>query len=1131
MAEKKTSRILLFIFLVSSGVLLLLGYIFFDLQKDEITNKIYSELQAISLLKEKQIKDWYKERLEIADFIRNDQSLISDLKLVFAGKSGSKKRIINWLEAFSKDSNFAQAAFFSDNLQKVVSAKPFAPPGSLGKQLIAEAVSNRVIIISDIHRSETDNIAHIDIAIPLFDIEQTKQPLAGILFIRIEPRKFLFPLIQNWVGYAKSGETALVRREGDSVVFLNELRFKKNAPLNFKLSMKDTLLPAAKLLLGKEGFFEGKDYRGITVLSYLNKIEGTDWFMITKEDADETYEPLRFRAFVTGTIVVLLMVIVAVILILVWKHEQKKFYQTKYELETEKKLLSKHVELLIKHANDMIFMIDADRRIVDVNDKVLETYGYNKEEILNMKADDFRSPDLAAGTQGAFNEVETFGSGVFETMHRKKDGTVFPVEASTRLIEIEGKKFFQGIVRDISERKTKDLKIQRLNRVYATLSDINQLIVREHNREILLEKSCCVAIEKGKFVLAWIGIPDKESDWINVASFCGSAKDYLNQIKISVNSNIPEGRGPTGTAIREKKYNICNDVESDARMLPWKDKLLGFGIRSSAALPLVVHGETFGVFSVYSDEKGFFDTEEIALLDELSKDISFALEHIEDEEKRRLAEQALAQSEERYRTLAEAVREMIFVLSIDRKIEYVNSYAAQQFSKSPKDLLGMHVNTLFPEETFEKQERNLRAVIESGNPLYEESKLKFGNREIWLGTSLVPLRNESNKIISILGVARDITQQKQAEEEIRKLSRGVEQSPATIIITDLNGKIEYVNPKFTETTGYTFEEAIGNNPRILKSGEKSSEEYQLMWQTIKAGKEWRGEFHNKKKNGELYWEQASISPIKDAQGSITHFIAVKEDITEMKKLIEELFAAKDRAEHANKLKSEFLAQMSHEIRSPVNITMNFANLLKDELGENLTPEIIEYFDGIQAAGKRLTRTIGLILNSSEIQVGTYEPTWTKLDLMTDVLDSIRTEYGITAKMKGLNFNIFCNIPEPTVLGDRYSLNQIFVNLIDNAIKYTREGEVELTINRSQDQCVEVSIKDTGIGMSEEFMANMFEPFMQEERGYSRRYEGNGLGLSLVKKYCELNKAKISVQSEKGKGSKFTVTFEKGPTMS
>lgn len=1127
---KKNSRSFLLIFIVSSAILLFLGHIFFNLQKEEITNKIYSELQTISLLKEKQIKDWYKERLEIADFIRNDQLLISDLKVFFDNKDKSAGRIIEWLSALRKDSNFTEAMFFDSEFKERFSPEFFHPIGAPGLKAMEEAAKSRKIVVSDFHRSETDTHAHLDITIPLSNAKTVNSPLVGILFIRIDPNTFLFPLIQNWEGHSKSGETMLVKRDGDSVVYLNTLRHVKNIPLEMKSSIKDTSHTSARLVLGKEGFFEGKDYRGVQVLSYLNKIEGTNWLMVTKEDTEEIYAPLRFRAFITGIIVVLLIVIVAVILILIWKNEQKKFYQVKYELEAEKKLLTKHVELLIKHANDMIFMIDSDRRIVDVNDKVLETYGYSREEIINMRADDFRSRESAPATRDSFVRAEVEGGIVHETMHQRKDGTTFPVEVSTRCIEIDGKKFFQGIVRDISERKTKDIKIQRLNRVYATLSDINQLIVREHNREVILAKSCSIAVEKGGFLLSWVGILDKTSGWIKVASSFGKIKEYLNQIEISIDPDLPEGQGPTGTALREKRFDICNDIEHEARMSPWRNNQLKYGIRSSAAFPLIVHGETFGVFTVYSEELGFFDKEEIALLDELSKDISFALEHIEEEEKRRVAEVALKRSEERYRTLAEAANEIIFVLSTDREIEYVNNYGAQLFSRTPKEVIGHNVNLFFRNSAFQKQEESLRKVFETGTPLYEESKLKFGNREIWLGTSLVPLRNEEGKIVSIMGVSRDITQRRLADEQIRKLSRGIEQSPATIIITDTNGKIEYVNPKFTETTGYSFEEAVGNNPRILKSGEKSPEEYKHLWNTIKSGKEWRGEFHNKKKNGELYWEQASISPIKDAEGNVTHFIAVKEDITAIKKLIEQLFEAKDKAEIANKLKSEFLAQMSHEIRSPINITMNFSSLLKDAIGDYMTPDMQEYFDGIQTAGKRLIRTIGLILNASEIQVGTYEPTWTNIDLMKDIFEPIKTEYGATAKMQGLNFSIINHAAKPIVSGDKYSLNQVFVNLVDNAIKYTREGEVDVTIDRNADQFIQVIIKDTGIGMSEEFMSNMFEPFMQEERGYSRRFEGNGLGLSLVKKYCELNTASIEVKSEKGKGSTFTVTFRKETTI-
>jgi len=264
--------------------------------------------------------------------------------------------------------------------------------------------------------------------------------------------------------------------------------------------------------------------------------------------------------------------------------------------------------------------------------------------------------------------------------------------------------------------------------------------------------------------------------------------------------------------------------------------------------------------------------------------------------------------------------------------------------------------------------------------------------------------------------------------------------------------------------------------------------------------------------------------VKDNDGNPIALIGVASDITDMKKSREELISAKDKAENANKLKTEFLAQMSHEIRSPMNVVLSFSSLIKDELAEVLTPELVDCFKAIDNSGRRLIRTVDLILNMSEAQMGTYEPTWSNVDLIADVIENIQLEYISLAKRKGLEFNYKTEVEEAVVLGDHNSLNQIFVNLVDNAIKYTNEGKVEIIVDRDNDDNLRVTVADTGIGISEEFKKNLFEPFMQEERGYSRRFEGNGLGLALVKKYCDMNKAEIRIESEKGKGSSFIVTF-------
>lgn len=234
--------------------------------------------------------------------------------------------------------------------------------------------------------------------------------------------------------------------------------------------------------------------------------------------------------------------------------------------------------------------------------------------------------------------------------------------------------------------------------------------------------------------------------------------------------------------------------------------------------------------------------------------------------------------------------------------------------------------------------------------------------------------------------------------------------------------------------------------------------------------------------------------------------------------------AKEEAERANKLKTEFLAQISHEIRTPVAISMGHTAIIKDQLGNMLTPEIIRSINAIESADKRLIRTVEMILDMSEIQLGTYRANYAELDLMKEIFGETKDEFTNQCKEKGIEFSIINKFEHPIIYGDKKSVRLIIINLIENAIKFTENGSVEVIIEKSEKEKINIIVSDTGIGIAQDFLAKIFEPFVQEDQGYTRVYEGNGLGLSLVKKYCELNEAEISVESEKGKGSKFIVSF-------
>jgi len=368
-------------------------------------------------------------------------------------------------------------------------------------------------------------------------------------------------------------------------------------------------------------------------------------------------------------------------------------------------------------------------------------------------------------------------------------------------------------------------------------------------------------------------------------------------------------------------------------------------------------------------------------------------------------------------------------------------------------------------------------------------------------------------------------ERKKAEEEIRKLSLVVIQSPSAIEITNTNGIIEYVNPKYSAITGFSPLEVIGQKSFFFDTEKHEAGIARLVWQTLKLGKEWKGEFRNKRKNDEPYWENVIINPIKDNNNAVTHYLVGREDITQRKKMEEELILAKEKAIQSDKLKSEFLAQMSHEIRSPINVLLSFMGLIRSEVEVNMTSELSESFTVMEGAGRRIIRTIDLILNMSELQTSSYEYRPKKIDLFGDIISSVFSEYQHIAQKKNLGFDLINETEASEAFVDEYSVTQIFANLLDNALKYTEKGNIKIYL-KDLGEKISVEIKDSGIGISKEYLPNLFKPFIQEEQGYTRKFEGNGLGLALVKKYCELNNIDISVQSEKGKGSTFILLFSK-----
>lgn len=736
-------------------------------------------------------------------------------------------------------------------------------------------------------------------------------------------------------------------------------------------------------------------------------------------------------------------------------------------LDAQKELAEKEnrYRLLFDLSPSGIILQDSKGNILDANSQACKSNGYLKEELVGNNILLLVAPEN-------YNDVVKHTSKILagevlkhEVRNKKKDGSFCIMELHEALISLpDGSSGILSITNDITERKTTEQALHKSEENYHRFfeEDLTGDFLSTADGRILMCNNAFVKILK-----------------------CKSKEEMLNK-----NSNDfywePQDRTSFLNELKEKKKIINIEIT----------------LKACDGSKVTVIENVLGIFD---------DTGEL-------KEIAGFMFDITDRKK----------AEEEIKILAhaiESISECVSITDLNDKTLFVNNAFLKTYGYTKPELLDKPISKIRSSKNRRDiSEIILRETLKEGWKGELLNKKKDGT-EFPVAISTSVIRDSNGNPEALVGVATDITDRKEAEEQILLLSRAVEKSPATIMITDEDGNIEYVNEKFTELTGYTLEEVKGKKPSILKSGHTSAEEYQELWNTIKSGKTWKGEFHNQKKSGELYWERALITPI---QNDRLFLLAVKEDITEQKLLTEELILAKEKAEQSDKIKSEFLAQMSHEIRTPLNILLSFSTYIKEILEERdqLTDELDQYFMATRNAGKRIIRTIELILNMSDLKSGSFINHPKTTEIYNDILKPVYNQFHQVVDEAKIKFEIVRQSESLFTNIDPFAVEQLLIHIVDNAIKFTEKGHVLIQADRNQSGNIVIKVEDTGVGIGEKYMEILFTPFTQEDQGYSRSFDGNGLGLALVKKYCELNNIHIDVQSEKRVGTIFTLTFPK-----
>lgn len=385
-----------------------------------------------------------------------------------------------------------------------------------------------------------------------------------------------------------------------------------------------------------------------------------------------------------------------------------------------------------------------------------------------------------------------------------------------------------------------------------------------------------------------------------------------------------------------------------------------------------------------------------------------------------------------------------------------------------------------------------------------EQEKEFSNTEIGI------LRGAAGS----LGLAFE---KEKTNEQLRFQGAALESAANSIVITDSKGKILWINPAFEKLTGYSLDEIYYENLSLLKSYSHEPDYYDNMWTTINKGYVWKGEVVNKKKNGTLYTEEMTITPVKNKNNEITHFIAIKQDISEKKKSEEELIKAKEKAEEMNRVKSYFLANMSHELRTPLVGILGYSELMMTIATDENIKEMAQV---VNVSGNRLLETLNLILSLSKQESENILPEYSDVDIK-GIINEVVTLFKKNAEKKNIDIIVKTSDDIVNFRTDARMMRDMLNNLVNNSIKYSSKGPVIIECFKDNSDLV-LRVKDNGIGIPNEKLDVIFEPFRQVSEGLGRSFEGTGLGLTLVKKFVDTLNGSISVYSELDAGTEFII---------
>jgi PAS domain S-box-containing protein len=1070
-------KILILLFFIVTIIIIVIGISYYNNQREEIRQEKYDELSAISFLKIKQISDWRNERLsDVFVFTENriftkslvelfrhpeNKELAYDIKKSLSGSLFHYK----YKDIILIDINANVIISVNDSIEKL---------NDISITNFKESINSRKPVFSNIYFCNVCGATHLDIISSIYDNDKL---IAGIIY-RIDPGTFLFPLIQSLTIPSKSFESLLITRDGNDIVYINELRHKKNTilKLRFNIDSANFVIPAVKAAYGFTGLTEGLDYRGIPVLSDVRIIPDSPWWLITKIDLDEVYSPVREKAMTVSLFTGLLLLFFSFGLFYLWKDHKKSLELIDSQDKLERQALMKHFDYILKYGNDIIMLIDYKTNIAEVNDKVFSTYGYLREELIGKNIRMLRADEVMSNIDDIFKQIEWEKSLLYETIHKRKDGTRFPVEISLRLIEIEGNKYYQSVIRDITERKTAQEELKTSEEKFSKAFHLSPYAL------ILTDPATGRIIEINKGFEKTTGY---------------KAEEVMGKTTFDIDIwNNPDDR----------KY-VMNELQNGRRVY---NKEMNFRKADGEPANAIFSAELIDVKGNRIMLSCFNDITEI-----------------------KKAETNIRNLVKRYHTILENQFFGILVVREDNIVEFANDKFCEYFEleESPLELTGLNGDIIISKIITKYKDpqyilSQIRNSLSKNIPYLDlEIELKNGNILLVDYNPIIVNGKRDGRI----WLHRDITERKKMEQELEKNRQLLIETGNLAKVggwefdtlslkgtwTEQVALIHDMNPKDETNVEKGISFYINESREIIENAIKNA---------IEKGEGYDLELEMMTAKGNHKWVRTiGIPEIKD--GKVVKMRGSYQDITELKLVEDEIMKlnveleerVKQRTaqlEASNKELEAFSYSVSHDLRAPLRALDGFAKILLDEYASALDDEGKRYLKIVTDSAKNMGHLIDDLLAFSRLS--RQEINSSDIDMRT-MAELVFKELIVHQEKRNIEF-ILRDIPNAH--GDPSMVRQIWRNLIGNSIKFTSpktKGIIEIG-SIKEDKETFYYIKDNGVGFDMAYAGKLFGVFQRLHS--SSEFEGTGVGLAIVQRIVHRHGGKVKADSKINEGAQF-----------